>query len=254
MSVYPPPTRSTSIFNSTDFGTTTSSTVTQTYVDTYYLKKAGGQTVLALETFQGGIATNSIAPYAGTTVDFGANNMTTTGNLSATNLTGSGTVTCSRLVNSGNIQSFTTLPTLSSNNIGYSAIYTLATTTNVAAQYNVIANTGSLPVGVWRVDVVASLAATTANYTLTGFYVGISDSATALATYSNTVGGFRYDKYSASYTVVFNDGRFQPTFNYNQTLTLSAATTVYGFFYLNQGSGGTLTLTTNSYIQVTRLA
>ncbi|NBO26234.1 MAG: hypothetical protein EBU96_05485 [Actinobacteria bacterium] len=258
MSVYPPPTRTTAIFNPVDFigASSASEYVTQSYVDDNYLKKSGGQSVLALETFQGGIATNEIEPYTGTDINFAGNITQDSGKTTSLNTTTvNGTVTCSRLICSGNIQSFTTLPTFATTNIGYSAIFPLTTTTTVAAGYNKLNTTGAtIPTGVWLVNAVAALSATTSNYTLTGFYIGVSDSATALATYSTAVGGLRYDKYSSSHTVVFNDVRFQPIFEYSQTITLSASTTLYGFFYLNAGSGGTLQLSTNSYLQVTRIA
>ena len=61
MSAYPPPTKTSSIFNPTFFISSDSSTVTTDYLSTYYLKKAGGQTVLAQETFTGGIKTDSIS-------------------------------------------------------------------------------------------------------------------------------------------------------------------------------------------------
>lgn len=285
MSVYPAPTRNASIFNPALFTSSSSSstTLTVSQANSTYAKLAGGQTILSQETFQGGVLTNAIGPWSGTTVSvnddlyvagaistpdnivssgtvqgsiLSAVNSSSIKDATATSLQVSGTVTCTQIINTGNItSSFTTLPTFTSDNIGYSAIYTLSTATNVAAGYNVLNTTGaSLPIGVWRVDALAALSATSSNYTVTGFYVGVYNSPTALATYSNTVGGLRYDRYSSSHTVVYNDTRFQPMFKYSQTLTVSAATTLYGFFYLNSGSGGTLVLSNLSYLQVTRVA
>jgi hypothetical protein len=67
MSVYPPPTEDASIFNPSYF-VSTAEGVTAAYVDLNYLKKAGGQTVVAAETFTGGILTNSITPSSGTSI------------------------------------------------------------------------------------------------------------------------------------------------------------------------------------------
>jgi cytoskeletal protein CcmA (bactofilin family) len=75
MSIYPPPDRTTSIFNPADFLTTgTEVGVSAAYVDTFYLKKAGNQTVVGQETFQGGILTNSIGLASGTQLVVAATN------------------------------------------------------------------------------------------------------------------------------------------------------------------------------------
>lgn len=60
MSVYPAPTRNAGIFNPTNFGGGDSSTITTSYLDANYLKISGGQTVVAKETFSGGIKTSTI--------------------------------------------------------------------------------------------------------------------------------------------------------------------------------------------------
>jgi len=75
MSIYPPPDRTTSIFNPADFLTTdTEVGVSAAYVDTFYLKKAGNQTVVGRETFQGGILTNTIGLASGTQLVVAATN------------------------------------------------------------------------------------------------------------------------------------------------------------------------------------
>ena len=88
MSVYPPPSSYPAIFNPSVFSSYSNDlSLSTAQADATYAKLAGGQTIVATETFSGGIKTNTIVPATGTDV-------TITGNSSQTgNLTISGNIT-----------------------------------------------------------------------------------------------------------------------------------------------------------------
>ena len=104
MSVYPPPTEDASIFNPSYFVSTTEG-VTAAYVDLLYLKKAGGQTVVAAETFTGGILTNSITPSSGNDIT-----MASVGTAEATTVTVDN-LNASMIVQCNNLQAVTQIVT-----------------------------------------------------------------------------------------------------------------------------------------------
>jgi len=96
MSVQPPPTKDASIFNPSYFGSTTEG-VTIEYVDLNYLKKAGGQTVVAEETFTGGILTNSITPSSGNDISMASSGTAEAITVTVDNLNASMIVECNYL-------------------------------------------------------------------------------------------------------------------------------------------------------------
>jgi len=265
MSVYPPPTRNTSIFNSTDFGATTSTTVTQTFVDTYYLKKAGGQTVLALETFQGGIATNSITPYAGTTIDFGSNNLTTTGtgsvgSLSVSGAVNSGSLSVSGAVTTGSYTSWNT----SSTTVGYTVSSSTGSVVSVTSATATKVNSSNLTLtpGIWFVQMWVQLGSggTAGGVSVTNVSLGFNNSATtAFPTFSSTAGGYRYiyDP-SSTYTPATGTSSTWPVLEYSQIIQVtSTMTNFYGVMQATWSitSGTTsLTLRDVSSVQATRIA
>lgn len=87
MSIYPAPTRYPSIFNSAVFSSYDSNTSLSTSdANSIYAKLAGGQTIVAQETFTGGVKTASLTTPSG--------ELSITGNVSATgNLTVTGNIT-----------------------------------------------------------------------------------------------------------------------------------------------------------------
>lgn len=115
MSIYPAPTRYPSIFNPADFSSFSNDSYLSTAdANSTYAKLAGGQTIVAQETFSGGIKTNSIVPATGTGITITGNssqtgNMTITGNMTqnsgySTNLqttTVTGTMQATRIVAGG---------------------------------------------------------------------------------------------------------------------------------------------------------
>ena len=104
MSVYPPPTEDASIFNPSYF-VSPAEGVTAAYVDLNYLKKAGGQTVVAAETFTGGILTNSITPSSGNDIT-----MASVGTAEATTVTVDN-LNASMIVQCNNLQAVTQIVT-----------------------------------------------------------------------------------------------------------------------------------------------
>jgi len=115
MSVYPPPSSYPAIFNPAVFVSDSSgSGISSAEADATYAKLAGGQTIVAQETFSGGIKTNTIVPATGTDVTITGNssqtgNLTISGNITqnsgySTSLrttTINGTATVTRLIQSG---------------------------------------------------------------------------------------------------------------------------------------------------------
>ena len=256
MSVYPPPTRNTAIFNPVDFigASSASEYVTQTYVDDNYLKKSGGQSVLALETFQGGIATNAIQPYTGTTVDFAANNLTTTGSVSAGSLTVSGAVT------SGTYTSWNT----SSNTVGYTVSSSTGTVTSVTSATPTKVNSSNLTLtpGIWLVQmwVVLASSGTAGGVSVSNVYLGFNNSAsTALPTFSTTAGGYRYSyNTSSTYSPATGSASTWPILEYSQIIQVTS--TITNFFGVMQATWSISSGTTNlamretSNVQATRIA
>ena len=178
MSVYPPPTEDASIFNPSYFVPTTEG-VTAAYVDLNYLKKAGGQTVVAAETFTGGILTNSITPSSGDSVGVIGNvnvsgaiagtlstaaqpNVTSVGTLTSLSVSGSVAIT-GNSSQTGNL-------TISGNiiqNSGYVTQLRTTTITGTATVSRLIASSTTSGNNTFAADVICS-----ANVSVAGSLAG----------------------------------------------------------------------------------
>lgn len=86
MSVYPAPSRYPSIFNPALFWSYTSGTLTSAQADATYAKLAGGQTIVAQETFAGGILTNTVGLASGSQLTVNATDTVFNGTVSGTEL------------------------------------------------------------------------------------------------------------------------------------------------------------------------
>lgn len=156
MSIYPAPTRYPSIFNPADFSSFSNDSYLSTAdANSTYAKLAGGQTIVAQETFSGGIKTNSIVPATGTGITITGNssqtgNMTITGNMTqnsgySTNLqttTVTGTMQATRIVAGGTTaeNSFAGNTTFSKNLI-QGSMTTFASSFGTAATTHTITST-----------------------------------------------------------------------------------------------------------------
>jgi len=139
MSVQPPPTKDADIFNPAYFVSMTEG-VTAEYVDLLYLKKAGGQTVVAAETFTGGILTNSITPSTGTNIDMAGDiNATGAYKIGSTNV-----LTSTSLGSAVTSSSLTSVGTLTSLNVSGSVAITgnSSQTGNLTISGNITQNSG----------------------------------------------------------------------------------------------------------------
>jgi len=103
MSIYPPPTRVPAIFNPADFNSYNSSNVSLEYINATFAKLAGGQTIVAQETFSGGIKTNAVDLLSGSQLTVTA---------PASQFTGNVAVSGSATIPSLTVSSSATIPTL----------------------------------------------------------------------------------------------------------------------------------------------
>lgn len=157
MSIYPPPSRYPSIFNPTDFSTFSTDTYLSTAdANSTYAKLAGGQTIVAQETFSGGIKSDTIVPATtGGTVTITGNSsqtgdLTISGNVTqnsgySTSLrttTINGTATVTRLLQSGSTSENSFAGNCSfSNNLIQGSLTTFATSFGTAATTHTITST-----------------------------------------------------------------------------------------------------------------
>jgi hypothetical protein len=167
----------------------------------------------------------------------------------------------------GKIVSFTTMPTLTNQDIGYSAIYApTANQTTLVSNTVYKLNNGNLftlPVGVWRIDLVAAYTTSTAGtITITRVQLGFNtgSGAAAMPTYDiSDPTGFRYAQEQVEWAVATGQ-TLSTIYSRPTSFTLrvdAAITNFYGCVATSHGvtaGGATLNLTTNSYVQITRLA
>lgn len=150
MSVYPPPSRYPSIFNPSLFTSYSTGNLTTAQADATYAKLAGGQTIVAQETFSGGIKTNAIDLKSGS-------QLTVTAAASQFN----GDLSCTGAISSDTSLSATTTQT-----------YTLNVTGSASIPDLTIANSASIPtltLGACQIQGTAwfTSALSSGNYTLT---------------------------------------------------------------------------------------
>lgn len=149
----------------------------------------------------------------------------------------------------------TTLPVFTADMIGFTTYKTGSSVTITNGNVNYALNDEALvlPAGVWILDVVCQTAATGSNYTINGFYIGVTETLNT-NTYSNGPNGLRFTKNVGSWNVVYNDTRFRPMFKYNQVYHVTSGTkSLYGFFQLNGGSGSG-TLSVSGSVHATRIS
>jgi hypothetical protein len=104
MSIYPPPTRVPAIFNPADFISYNSSNVSLEYINATFAKLAGGQTIVAQETFSGGIKTNAVDILSGSQLTVTAPTSQFTGNVA---VSGSATIPSLTVSSSATIPALT---------------------------------------------------------------------------------------------------------------------------------------------------
>ena len=153
---------------------------------------------------------------------------------------------------------YSTLPTFTTADIGYTASYVRGSDITISASntvYNVGYSSGvTLGVGVWYLYGIIRTYITSGSCTITGMYYGFSTSSTSWSGTGYTASTLIQLFNPSSYTVSTGNAQTQPIYSVSQVFIVSSSTTIY--LVCNAYSLSASTLQTQQYsgFTVTRIA